>query len=102
MEIHTHYRNKPIKQAKCGKYSLIHCQKNYKECDDCRVCTLVRHMYYKVYMVVNGKTYKRCPHCCEYKPLTAFSPRRNNTRASWCIKCTNLHNKLKRYETKSI
>lgn len=98
----THYKGKPVKMAKCGKYSLHHCLCNFHECDDCKVCKLVPHRFYKLYKMIDGIKHKRCARCKEYKPVAEFVYNKATKYYNcWCKKCLNTY-KSNSNETKSI
>lgn len=102
----SHYRGKPLKMAKCGKYTQHICVHEFREHEECKDCKLVRHRYYKLYMVINGKRHRRCARCGRYKPISAFPNRYDGPhKSSWCKYCYNEYHqnlKLKNNETKSI
>lgn len=72
------------KMAKCGihKYSFCTHKHDAPECENC----LLIHRRPNLYIWINGKKHKRCPHCNQYKPLSEFKTN-SNGNISWCINC---------------
>lgn len=95
MEIHNHYRGRPIRMAKCGKYSYSRCMRNCKEADECKTCTLVKRQSTNIYKWVGIVKYKKCPKCGEYYPIKTgyYKNGSRTTPPAWCKYC---HSKLQR------
>lgn len=105
METHSHYRGKPIRMAKCGKYSYSRCTKNCKEIEECLTCTLIKRHKKDIYKYINGVKYKRCSKCGNYYPLKKgfYKAVSRPTYMSWCKFCKSKYQlELKNNETKSI
>ena len=95
METHSHYRRKPIKMAKCGKYSYSRCMGYCKRPEECKTCTLVKRHSTQIYKWVEGVRYKKCSKCGKYYPIkTGYYKNGNRTTPpAWCRYC---HNELQR------
>lgn len=72
------------KLAKCGLYKYSFCTHKHNAVE-CANCLLVKR-HGKMYKFIEGKKYKKCPHCGEYKPLNEF---KTNSQGdiSWCYEC---------------
>lgn len=89
METHIHYRDKPIKMAKCGKYSYARCMGNCKRPEECATCTLIKRHPTDLYKWVGMVKYKRCSKCGNYYPLKTgfYRAISRPTYMSWCKFC---------------
>lgn len=92
---------KEKKIAKCGKRTQSFCDNKFKDCEDCKQCSLVNHRFEKLYKYIDGVKYKLCPRCKEYKKLENFSVMTNRYR-SWCKSCTNEYNKINSQKNKKL
>lgn len=106
METHIHYRGKPIKMAKCGKYSYARCMGNCKRPEECATCTLIKRHPTDLYKWIGTTKLKKCSKCGVYYPIkTGFYKAVNRpTYLSWCKFCKSkyqLELKNKNNETKS-
>ena len=92
------FRGKP---APCGKYSKTFCTTKFKNCEDCKQCSLVKHRFEPLYKYINGVKHKRCPRCGEYYPMHQFRPVQSRGRlsSSWCKVCFSEYN-LEKYKNK--
>lgn len=95
MEIHKHYRNKPIRMAKCGKYSYSRCMGNCKRPEECKTCTLVKRYATDLYKLIGSEMHKKCPKCGQYRSVITdyYKNSSRYTLPSWCRYC---HNELQR------
>lgn len=92
----THYNGKPLKLAKCGNHTHHECTHHFKEITECRECELVHHRYYKLYITIDGKRYRKCAKCGKHKPLDQFAKRCDSGyEASWCKQCHSRYKYLK-------
>lgn len=80
--------------AKCEKYKYSFCTHKH-DAPECTNCVLVIRRE-KLYKWINGQKYKRCPHCCEYKPLSEFKVNARGDK-SWCTKCHKAYAREKYY-----
>ena len=70
--------------AKCGLYKYSFCTHKH-DTVECANCLLVKR-HGKMYKFIEGKKYKKCPHCGEYKPLNEFKTN-SQSDISWCYEC---------------
>ena len=70
--------------AKCNIYKYSFCTHKH-DAPECKNCLLISRRD-NLYKWINGKKYKRCPHCEEYKPLSEFKPN-SQGNISWCNDC---------------
>lgn len=87
------------RMAKCGLYKYSFCTHKHDACE-CANCLLVKR-HGKLYKYVEGRKYKKCPHCGEYKPLSAFKILSNGS-ISWCMKCMTEYSREHHNKTKHI
>ena len=72
------------KMAKCGMYKYSFCTHKH-DAIECATCLLVQRRT-NLYKWIDGKKYKKCPHCGKYKPMTEFKANTNGNK-SWCHDC---------------
>ena len=76
--------------AKCGIYKYSFCTHKH-DAPECKKCTLINRRD-GLYKWVNGKKYKRCPHCEQYKLMNEFKPN-SQGNISWCNDCKRQYSK---------
>lgn len=97
--VYSHYQ--PV--AKCGKYSGAHCMHDWRDCEDCIKCTLVKRHAQLLYKFIDGHKYKKCPRCGEYHPIEHFALNKMRQYSSWCDDCKKEYRRTyNRQQNKSV
>jgi hypothetical protein len=72
------------KMAKCNIYKYSFCTHKH-DAPECKNCVLIKRREH-LYKFINGRKYKKCPHCEEYKPINEFKTNSKGHK-SWCNDC---------------
>lgn len=91
---------KPTKMAKCNKYKYSFCTHKH-DAPECKDCPLIKR-HSNIYIYKEGKRYKKCPHCGEYKLLSKEFTMNSNGNYSWCKECTKTYARIRSQANKQV